>query len=153
MELSNFITGLEKVLVERNSEGENFFHEVARCGSFSFIARFMPFIRKSCTAAALNTPNSAGQMGIHIVAETHGKWYAAKLIDILVELGADINGQESVEGNTVLHLAVNHRDYELAEWLCCQPGIDLGRRNAKNLSPLELAQKNKNRKMIQILRK
>lgn len=153
MELSNFTTGLEELLAESNSEGENFFHEVARCGSFSLIARFMPFKRSICAAAALNTPNNAGQISIYIAAVTHGKWYAAKLIDILVELGADINGQESVEGNTVLHLAVNQRDYELAEWLCCQPGIDLKLCNAKNLSPFQLAQRNKNRKIMQILRK
>ncbi|CAD6244536.1 GSCOCT00014325001.2-RA-CDS [Cotesia congregata] len=152
MEVPNFVTCLEEVLTERNSEGENFFHEAARCGSFSIIARFTPFIRGNCVAAALNTTNIAGQMSIHVAAVTHEKWYAAKLIDILVELGADINGQESVEGNTALHLAVNRRDYQLVEWLCCQPGIDLKLCNAKNLSPFELAQINRN-KMMQILRK
>nr|ACE75353.1 viral ankyrin [Glyptapanteles indiensis] len=152
MELSNFIICLEEVLAQRNSKGENFFHEAARSGSFSLITRFVPFIRGIGAAAGLNTPNYAGQLSIHVAAVTHRRWHAAKLIEILVELGADINGQESVEGNTALHIAVKQLDYALAEWLCSQPGIHLELRNAKNLSSLELALTNGNRKMIRVLK-
>lgn len=153
MKLSNFADELKVILTERNSEGENFFHEVSRSGSFSLIERFAPFIRGFDAAEALNTRNSAGQMSIHIVAITHEKLYAAKLIDTIVKLGADINGQEGIGGNTALHLAVNKRDYELVEWLCRQPDIDLKLYNSNNVSPFQSAKKMKDKKMVQILKK
>lgn len=47
MQLSNFTDGLEAMLRESNSKGENFFHEVTRSGSFSLIERFLPFIKST----------------------------------------------------------------------------------------------------------
>ncbi|KAL5948473.1 viral ankyrin V1, partial [Microplitis demolitor] len=153
MELLSWLTnGLKEILLEQNSEGENFFHEVARSGSFSLLSRFAPYVRGFDAAAGLNTRNHNGQMALHVAAVTHDKLYAVKLIQVLKELGADINGQEGAEGNTVLHLAVSQQRYELAEWLSFQEDIDLEIRNNDNLTPLEMAKSKKDKKMMKILK-
>ncbi|GBP75866.1 hypothetical protein EVAR_32013_1 [Eumeta japonica] len=44
--------------------------------------------------------------------------------------------------------AVNQRDYELVEWLCCQPDLNLDLRNVNDASPFELALEKKDEKMM-----
>lgn len=58
-----------------------------------------------------------------------------------------------MRGDTAFHLAVDQQDYELVEWLCFQPGINLELPNFNSISSLKLARKNKDKKMIQILKK
>ncbi|XP_057335465.1 uncharacterized protein LOC130674214 [Microplitis mediator] len=151
VELLSWLTnGLKEILLEQNSEGEDFFHETARSGSFSILSRFTPYVRGFDAAAGLNTRNHNGQMALHAAAVTHDKLYAVKFIQVLKELGAD--GQEGAGGNTVLHLAVSQQGYELAEWLSLQEDIDLEIRNTDNLTPLEMTKSKKDKKMIKILK-
>lgn len=57
-----------------------------------------------------------GRQCTHIVA-TYSTTDAVMKMSLLVKMGADIHSRERRTGNNVLHIAVNRRHYELAEWL------------------------------------
>ncbi|CAH2086223.1 unnamed protein product [Euphydryas editha] len=56
-----------------------------------------------------------------------------------LELGADINGQESLNGSTPLHLCEEERNYELAELLCERPDVNLNATNYAGQTAYQLA--------------
>eukprot|EP00873_Tetraselmis_striata_P036364 jgi/Tetstr1/456628/TSEL_043331.t1 len=75
------------------------------------------------------------------VSQTVMQWKdQTKLIDLLIEHGADINMRDS-HGNTALHMTVYHRKPEAYRYLCSEYKSKLNQssRNRKGYSPLVLA--------------
>nr|AGQ20222.1 AsIV-cont00109-ORF1 [Apophua simplicipes ichnovirus] len=68
-------------------------------------------------------------------------------------MGADINGEISSDGFSVLHETVVYKAYDVAEWLCQQPGIQLEAKTWGNLTPYQLAVVHNDSKMMAILKK
>jgi ankyrin repeat protein len=71
------------------------------------------------------------------------------MINIFNELGADLNARDR-EGDTALCKLIEQEKIEIIKFLI-ELGIDVNRCNKNNEIPLELAYKNKNEKIIDIL--
>lgn len=77
---------------------------------------------------------------------------AVPKIQSLVEDGADINARELRTGNTILHIAAQTRNYQLAEWLCKQPSMEKDAVNFNYDTAYRIAYKARDLKMMLILR-
>lgn len=86
----------------------------------------------------LNERKENGEQCTHIIARSRND-YAREMMYIVLKLGADINGQESLSGFTPLHLSIWESNYELAEWLCERPDINLGATNYAGQTIYQLA--------------
>jgi ankyrin repeat protein len=85
--------------------------------------------------------NTFGQTPLHLVISTDTNADRTKMVEYLVKNGSDINAQTN-QGDTLLHLAVNIRNYEWVETLLRQWSqiMNLNIKNEKGLTPFEYAQ-------------
>jgi ankyrin repeat protein len=85
--------------------------------------------------------NTFGQTPLHLVISTDTNADRTKMVEYLVKNGSDINAQTN-QGETLLHLAVNIRNYEWVETLLRQWSqiMNLNIKNEKGLTPFEYAQ-------------
>lgn len=140
-------------LFDRNYEtGETIFHELAKLGALRILYRIQELTTESFDDL-LQLENNRGKLCTHVAAKYHNGFLAIDLIEVLVAMGADLNGRNGSTGETVLHGAVHNGDYELAEWLCGQPGMDLGARNYNGLTAYQLAYKLNDVQLKRILQK
>ncbi|CAG17492.1 ank5 [Bracoviriform congregatae] len=105
-----------QMLSNKSCSGENYFHEACKAHSLMMTER-----------------NYNGEQCTHFIAKD----------DVFrreTSSGADINGQESLSGFTPLHLCVWERYYELAEWLCKRPDINLKATNYAGQTVYQLAE-------------
>ncbi|XP_046742494.1 NF-kappa-B inhibitor cactus-like [Diprion similis] len=127
-------------LFKRDREtGETIFHELAECGALRVLVLYR--IHERTSGAFVNLiqiKNYRGELCTHVAARCHSGIRAINLIEILVLMGADVNERESCGGETVLHTTVFKRDYELAEWLCKHPQINLDARNYGRLTAFQI---------------
>lgn len=72
-------------------------------------------------------------------------------MEIVVDLGVDINGQEWLGGFTPLHLCVWKENCDLAEWLCQAPGIDLEATNWGGQTVYQLAFERNGHQIMEIM--
>nr|AGQ20117.1 AsIV-cont00008-ORF2 [Apophua simplicipes ichnovirus] len=124
-------------LFKKNAMGNNIFHEIAIQGSLMLLQTIRDNVDGQMDTY-LSEINDQNESCITIVADRHRGLLAKDLIEIFVDLGADINETDNW-GNTALHYSVFHRDHVLAEWLCQQPGINLNAINNDEHTPLGLA--------------
>lgn len=142
---------LFEMLSTRNASGGNFFHEVCEVRSLFLLERASQFIG-GLIPSILSTRNYNGKQCTHILVN-YQDVCAQAMMEILLNLGADINGQEELGGCTPLHLCVTEKNYILAEWLCNAPGINLGATNYAEQTALQLAVERKDFRMIEIVKK
>ncbi|AEE09521.1 viral ankyrin [Cotesia vestalis bracovirus] len=142
--------GLLQFLSAQDNNGDNYFHEACRSNSLDHFERVVKFVEYPIPAI-LTQRNSSGEQCTHIIAKSQ-KHYAVEMMKIVMDLGADINGKEKFSGFTPLHLCVWKKNYELAEWLCQVPWIDLDARDHKGHTAWHMAYVNADFKMINILR-
>lgn len=142
--------GLLQFLSAQDNNGDNYFHEACRGNSLDHFERVVKFVEYPIPAI-LTQRNSSGEQCTHIIAKSQ-KHYAVEMMKIVMDLGADINGKEKFSGFTPLHLCVWKKNYELAEWLCQVPWIDLDARDHKGHTAWHMAYVNADFKMINILR-
>lgn len=140
-------------LFDRDDEaGETIFHELAKLGALRTLWR----IHKRTTEPfvdLLSSQNWVGDLCIHEAANYQKGFRAIDLIDVLVRMGANLNASNSCAGETVLHRAAYRRNYELAEWLCQQPQVNLDARNFSGLTAYQIAYKSNDEQMKEIFRK
>lgn len=142
-----------KHLFDRDDQtGDTIFHELARMGALTILKRIQerttgPFVD------LLRIKNHGGELCTHVVTKYHKGLGAILLIDVLVLLGADLNGRNFCAGETVLHRSVHNGDAPLAKWLCEQPQINLYERNNKGLMAWQIANERNDEDLKEILRK
>ncbi|BAF45649.1 vankyrin-b2.1 [Ichnoviriform fugitivi] len=142
-----------KDLFDRDDRtGDTIFHELAKIGGLIVLNRIQertpgPFVD------LLRIKNHEGELCTHVVANYHNGLRAILLIDVLVLLGADLNGRNFCAGETVLHRSVHNGDAPLAKWLCEQPQINLNARNNNGLTAYQIANERNDGDLKEILRK
>lgn len=134
---------------EHSREGENILHYLCRNGGAIDLLEYKNAIIDE-NRYLVREYNFQGQQCIHIVA-SEDKLDPRKKLMRLMEWGADINAKESINGDTPLHITVRTKNYELAEWLCRQPQVNIEALNYAQQTPYHLAYEYNNAKMMNIL--
>lgn len=130
--------------------GNTIFHHLAYVGSLTLLKRFRDNLDEPCTAI-LHQCNSEGEFSIHVAANMHRGLHAIQVIELLRDLGADLDARDDQWAVTVLHIAVNHQDHTLAKWLCEQSQIDINAEDADGSTAHQLARENHDQQMMDIL--
>lgn len=139
-----------KVFGKNPETGKTIFHEIAEAGAIQRL-RCIRDNAKGPVAAFLREPNKSGDLCTHVAVTAHRGAKAIQLLNVLVQLGADLNALNETTHFTVLHLAVIHSDYELAEWLAKQPHINLNIQGWDGLTAYEMAFIDFDQRMMEIL--
>nr|ABH10021.1 vankyrin 2 [Campoletis chlorideae ichnovirus] len=139
-------------LVGRNDiTGNNIFHELAEVGSLTLLYRIRDNIDESFHSILQET-NNDGESSIHIAVKKHRGEHAIKLVEVLVSMGADLNGTMGTSGCTVLHITVWRKDYTLAKWLCQQSRINLHAKGWYGLTAYHMAVIENDEQMMDIFK-
>nr|AYU58924.1 ankyrin 5 [Microplitis similis bracovirus] len=131
-----------------NQEGHTF-HYICRAGNINELVDMVPVILQN--RDLLFQYDHEGKQCTHIAAE-YDVSNAMMKIELLVMLGADINSRELNLGNTLLHIAAGTENYQLADWLCEKPGVELGAINFLHKTAYHIAYERQNARMMEILR-
>ncbi|AHY21962.1 viral ankyrin 3 [Diadegma semiclausum ichnovirus] len=142
---------MEKLFSKDPVTGNTIFHELAYVGSLTLLERFRDSLDGSCTSI-LQQFNSDGEFSIQVAAASHKGQHAIRLIELLRDLGADLDARDDQSAFTLLHIAVEHQDHTLAKWLCEQSQIDMNAEDVDGLTAYQLAQEKKDQQMMNILR-
>ncbi|AAZ30030.1 ank1 [Bracoviriform indiense] len=97
----------------------------------------------------LQLKNTNGETCLHVAAKQQRGCCAERIIAQMFDMGADLNAQEDGTGNTILHIAVKNKDYELVEYLLEQSSS----RNIENndrLTPYQLAEQDNDPEIMDI---
>lgn len=141
---------ISKLFSKNASTGNTIFHELAYVGSLPLLERFRDSLVEPCTFV-LQQFNSDGEFSIHVAANTHRGLHAIRVIKLLRDMGANLDARDDLIGITALHIAVEHRDYTLAKWLCEQSQIDINAEDIDGLTAYQLAREKPDPQMMDIL--
>nr|AFH35115.1 vankyrin 1 [Hyposoter didymator ichnovirus] len=142
---------IDKLFDKDPITGNTIFHELAYIGSLTLLKRFRNNLDEPCTFI-LQQFNSDGEFSIHVAANVHRDLHAIQVIELLRDLGADLDARDDQLGITVLHIAVHYSDYVLAQWLCAQSQIDINAEDVDGDTAYQLALQNQDQQMMDILR-
>ncbi|XP_008547676.3 NF-kappa-B inhibitor cactus [Microplitis demolitor] len=134
--------------IRLTEDEENNFMMICRKGNVYELMELAPFI--SVDGHLLHKYDHRGRQCIHMVA-LYDRKNAIMKIEILVNMGADINARERNTGNSLLHIAVKTKNYELAEWLCREPTVNLGAINYEHHTAYHMAYYLHDEKMKELL--
>ncbi|XP_057319146.1 uncharacterized protein LOC130663738 [Microplitis mediator] len=133
--------------------GDNIFHVIAKKGWLKMLYALEGFVDET-VKPWLRERNKDGNTCLHEAAWQNKGQQAIKIMEQLVEYGADLNLKSSCK-TPVLHVAVEKEDHELAAWICQQPGIDLEAKNFSKYTAYQWASKKclrSDKKMMEILK-
>lgn len=136
---------------EVSQNNDTMFHLIARSNNWDMLERIWMWINREELKDILQARNNDGDTCLHTAIKNLNGDLAECMMSQLFDLGADINAQDQL-GNTVLHLAVDQHDFEVAEWLisvCADKSI----KNNNSLTPYELAVHKNDQKMMMLLLK
>lgn len=142
---------IQKLFGREPIRGNTIFHVLAKLGSLELLNRICDNVDEPCDSI-LHEKNYNGEFCTHVVAKNHRGQAAIVLMEALMNLGADLNAVDARAGFTVLHETVLREDYELAEWLCQQPRLNLDSKTWGGLTAYQLAFKKKNQQMMDLFR-
>lgn len=142
---------IPQVIYREPNTRNTIFHAFAEMGSLHLLYWIHGKLGEDANHI-LHARNYFGETSIHIAARAHRGKRAIELIKALVEFGVDLNAPERFTGVTALHETILNEDYELAEWLCKQPGIDMELKTWHGLTAYQWAFRRKNKKLMNILR-
>ncbi|AHY21963.1 viral ankyrin 4 [Diadegma semiclausum ichnovirus] len=141
---------IAKFLGRNPITGDTIFHELAAAGSVSLLNRIREIFGGPYDSF-INKLNG-GATCVHVAAKLHRAHRAIQVIELLVEMGADLNASDYLSGATVLHHAVWYEDRKLVTWLCQQsPRINLDARRRDGLTAYQMAFLEQNGPMKKIL--
>lgn len=142
---------ITKLLGKNPITGDTIFHELADAGSMPLLNRIRETIDGPYDSI-INELNDHGLTCIHVAVKQHRGLHAIQVIELLVQMGADLNAPDKLSSSTVLHHTVWYEDRELAEWLCQQPQINLDARRCDGVTAYQMASMEQNKRMKEILR-
>lgn len=128
---------------------KNHFFSICRSGNIFELMEFVPFLTD--VGRILREYDHHGRLCTHMVARFDLN-NAVMKIELLLNMGADVTARESLTGDSLLHIAVSSKNYELAEWLCRDLKANLDAINYAYLTPYHLAYIIGDQRMMQILR-
>nr|CAE47442.2 ank3 protein [Toxoneuron nigriceps polydnavirus] len=131
--------------------GHNYFHHVCCWGNYKLLCVARPFIDLS-NSHLLEDVDYQGMSCIHLAVICNPK-NAREILQVLISWGVNINRQDEVTGESILHLAIKFHHLKLTKWIIKYSGINLNIRNYNDESPYELAYKLKNYYVMWLLRK
>nr|AGO14416.1 ANK6 [Cotesia sesamiae Mombasa bracovirus] len=123
-----------QMLSPRNASGGNYFHEACQAGSLALLLRAAEWMDRPIPS--ILTVRDYDDM-----------------MEIVLNLGAGINGQEWLGGFTPLYVCVWERNYELAEWLCRAPGIDLEATNYAGQTVYQVVLEQKDNQIMEMIKR
>nr|AGQ20245.1 AsIV-cont00154-ORF1 [Apophua simplicipes ichnovirus] len=135
----------------RNPTMGNYFHDVAETGSIALLRRVEPFLTDQYRYI-LTLFDKRGYQCVHIAARHLDGKKAVIMIEELARLGANVYSVELITRNSLLHIAVSKKNYELAEWLCQQPNFITHVQDCEHYTAYDIASMEKDEKMMMILR-
>lgn len=95
----------------------------------------------------LQLKNADGRTCLHIAAKYQYGRNAEWMIIKMFSMGADLNAQDDT-GNTILHIAVKKKDYELVDCLLLLPFLEEEIKNNDGLTAYQLAEQDNDYKMM-----
>lgn len=122
-----------------HQHNKTMFHLISELGAYDILERIWEYVEENEFQSILKVKNSSGETCLHTAAKCLKGSNAVDMLEMLIDMGADPNDQESDTGNTLLHIAVIKRDYELAAWLACMLSVDMDITNNAGLTPNNLA--------------
>ncbi|KAH0554413.1 hypothetical protein KQX54_010476 [Cotesia glomerata] len=117
-------------------EEKNRFFSICRSGNIFEFMESVPFL--SYVRHLVREYDHHGRLCTHIVARFDLN-NAVMKIELLLNMGADVSARESLTGDSLLHIAVSSKNYELAEWLCRDLKANLIAINYAHMTPYHLA--------------
>ncbi|CAH2089028.1 unnamed protein product [Euphydryas editha] len=129
-----------EMMSDKNFFGENYPRPECEASPLTHLERTESRCMDQPMSSPLTERNYNGEQCSHMIAKCKD-FNAREMMRRVLELGADINGQESLNGSTPLHLCVEERNYELAEWLCERPDVNLEATNYAGQTAYQLALK------------
>ncbi|AIK25693.1 Vank5 [Hyposoter didymator ichnovirus] len=141
---------IAKLFAKNPITGDTIFHELADAGSVPLLKRIRETIDGPYDSI-INELNFHGLTCIHVAVKLHRGLHAIQVLELLVEMGADLNAPDNLSGATVLHDTVWYEDRELATWLCQQPHINLDARRWDGVTAYQMASMEQNKRMKEIL--
>ncbi|CAH2100805.1 unnamed protein product [Euphydryas editha] len=130
-------------------EEKNRFFSICRSGNIFEFMESVPFL--SNVGHLVHEYDHYGSLCTHIVARFDLN-NAVMKIELLLNMGADVSARESLTGDSLLHIAVSSKNYELAEWLCRDLKANLIAINYAHLTPYHLAYFFRDQRMMEILK-
>lgn len=106
--------------------GNTIFHEIAIEGSLALLLRIRENLDEPIDLV-LEELNDQGETCVHLAALMNRGQHAIEIIEVLRELGADLNARNRL-GHTLMSYAIYNKDYQLIDWLLLQPEITLSSR-------------------------
>nr|AGQ20116.1 AsIV-cont00008-ORF1 [Apophua simplicipes ichnovirus] len=97
------------------STGNSKFHEMALRGSLVALRKIRDNLDHPIVEI-LRKWNNHGETCLHLAVLMNRGQHAINIIEILVELGADLNAR-NMSGHNILHYALQNEDRELTNWL------------------------------------
>lgn len=144
---------IEELFGQDESSGRTIFHELVDDAAFAALLRLRNK-NKGQWIDLLKVKDNRGFTCIHSAARIRSQTVSANnVIEILLQLGADLNAVDEQAGETVLHHAIHYDDVELSIWLCCQSQINLNAKNNSGKTAYQIAFEKKNEKLMKLLRK
>ncbi|XP_063218593.1 receptor-type tyrosine-protein phosphatase S-like [Bacillus rossius redtenbacheri] len=149
-EMESFVIG--NVFGARNNSGDNFLHDICYHGCLPLLLRAGWWLDQTHDSL-LQQFNYEGYQCVHIVARRHRGQKAVQLLEVLMDMGADLNAPDRRSGSTPLHLAVIYEDYELVTWMCQETSVNLESCDYYSLTAYQVAWKRNDHEMIKIFEK
>lgn len=117
-----------KFLENNRVTGNNIFHDIAIEGSLAMLLRIRENLDEPIDLV-LGEWNDQGETCVHLAVLMNRGQHVIEIIEVLRELGADLNARNRV-GHTLMTYALYNKDYQLINWLLLQPEIILSSREA-----------------------
>ncbi|XP_063219673.1 NF-kappa-B inhibitor cactus-like [Bacillus rossius redtenbacheri] len=143
---------ISNVFGARNNRGDNFLHDICHHGCLSLLLR-AEWCLDQTHNLLLQQFNYEGYQCVHIVVQRHRGQKALQLLEVLMDMGADLNAPDRTSGSTPLHLAVINEDYELVTWMCQEISVNLESCDYSRLTAYQVAWKRNDYKMMKIFEK
>nr|AUO16792.1 viral ankyrin 1 [Microplitis mediator bracovirus]AUO16793.1 viral ankyrin 1 [Microplitis mediator bracovirus] len=129
---------------------ETIFHFCAKKGWLKMLCAIGGLIDEN-VKPRLQKRNMQGHTCLQLAVIANTGQRAIRIIEKLVQYGADLNVRERYTDDTLLHMAVKKEDYELVAWMCQQTNIGLEIRNISRLTAFQVAFKNGDKEMMKVL--
>lgn len=130
-------------------KGNTIFHLIAESHCLEILDRIWDSSKDNELQRVLQLKNDHGETCLHLAVKYSSGIDAERIVAQMFDMGADLDAQEDGTGNTILHMAVKQKDYELVEYLLKVP-TKTNIKNEDGLTPYQLAEQDNDPKMMEL---